>query len=162
MVFKRADFWFVFCCCGKHLLRDARFVKQCFTSALKALEIVSFYILSWVPVLLNMVCFITKRRLTNFRMNCAWNYEGYSLGQIFSVVFVCFCQGITSRLTTLFQIVVCEHKLREMFGFLVFWVFFFTDIELHHCKIWIPSLLALVGMMFSLYVLKNAFTIYWC
>lgn len=140
MVFKRADFWFVFCCCGKRLLHDARFVKQCFTSALKALEIVSFYILSWVPVLLNMVCFITKRRLTNFRMNCAWNYEGYSLGQIFNVVFVCFCQGFTSRLTTLFQIVVCEHKMREMFGFLVFWGFLILTLnciivksEFHPC-----------------------------
>lgn len=131
-----------------------------------------------------------KRRLTNFRMNCAWNCEGYSLGTIFSVVYVSFCQGIASRLTIPFQIVVCEHKLREMKFFLFFgccccggqvclfwfWFFiclgfgfvlvgwFFTVIELHHCKIWIPSMIASGGVIFSLYILKNAFMVNtnWC
>lgn len=49
--------------------------------------------------------------------------------------------------------------------FSVFWlVFFNTNTELHHCKIWIPSLLASGGMIFSLYIWKNAFmiNINWC
>lgn len=49
------------------------------------------------------------------------------------------------------------------FGFV--WVgWFFTVIELHHCEIWIPSLLASRGVIFSLYILKNAFMINtnWC
>lgn len=53
---------------------------------------------------------------------------------------------------------------KKFIFFLGFGFFFNTNAELHHCKIWIPSLLASGGVIFSVYIWKNAFmfNINWC
>lgn len=107
-----------------------------------------------------MVCFITQRTPTNFRMNCAWNYEGYSVGQLFKVVCASFCQGTVSRLTITFLVMFCEHK-RERMGFCL--LFFFSRF---HQNAWLweknnnnkklnLSRPASGGLMFSPDFLKN-------
>lgn len=104
-----------------------------------------------------MVCFITQRTPTNFRMNCAWNYEGYGVGQLFKVLCASSCQGTVSRLTT-FLVMFCEYK-RECF--FVCCSFFQGSIKMHCCgrktndKKPNLSRPASGGLMFSPDFLKN-------
>lgn len=111
----------------------------------------SFYVL----LLLEMLCFITQRRVTNFRLNSARNYQGFDLGQLFSMVCLS-ARKLQAGWQPGSKLWSVNRNREKLFNF------FNTDAELYHCKIWMPSGLALDGVRASLYILKYAFDINWC
>lgn len=102
-----------------------------------------------------MLCFVTKRKVTNFILNLARNYQGFNLGQFFSMVCLS-ARKLQSGWQPCSKLGSVNTNGEKLFNF------FNTDTELYHCKIWMSSGLALGSVRASLYVLKYAFDINCC